>query len=147
MAGLFQIRCDFHCPRPVAAGVGAEATHLYRITQEAVSNAVKHGQARHIQVHLGTVRGRLVLRVCDDGKGIGRLPPGGGQGMGLRIMQYRADVMNAELKIENQPKGGTCVRCTLAAPTEATPKAIHHGQKKTNTSTRRPSRQNHPRGG
>ena len=147
MAGLFQIRCDFHCPRPVAAGVGAEATHLYRITQEAVSNAVKHGQARHIQVHLGTVRGRLVLRVCDDGKGIGRTPPGGGQGMGLRIMQYRADVMNAELKIENQPKGGTCVKCTLAAPTEATPKEIHHGQKKTNTPTRRPSRQNHPRGG
>jgi signal transduction histidine kinase len=87
------------------------ALHLYRIAEEAVANAVKHAGAKRITIGLAILEGRPVLEIADDGKGIGRKLKN--EGMGLRNMQYRANVIGGDLKLEQREGGGTCVRCTL----------------------------------
>jgi PAS domain S-box-containing protein len=88
----------------------ANATHLYLIAQEAILNAVKHGQARSIVVHLRTTRQLVSLAVTDDGIGI-RTPAQAGGGMGLKIMEYRAGIMGGSLHVKPRKGGGTRVRC------------------------------------
>ena len=88
------------------------AVHLYRIAQEAVSNAIRHGQARRIELGL-TANGRSVtLAVADNGTGIPRKLPKR-KGMGLRIMRYRAEVIGGAIIVEPHPGGGTRVVCTV----------------------------------
>jgi signal transduction histidine kinase len=87
------------------------ALHLYRIAEEAVTNAVKHAGANSITIKLAILAGRPVLEIADDGKGIGEKVKT--EGMGLRNMQYRASVIRGELTVEARKGGGTCVRCTL----------------------------------
>ena len=88
------------------------ATHLYRIAQESVSNGVKHGGAKHVRIGLTSDLETLRLTIKDDGIGIGTLDPQR-QGMGLRIMHYRAGMIGARLAIEKQRSGGTRVTCSL----------------------------------
>lgn len=100
---------------------GRIATELYRIAQEAVTNAVKHAQAQTIAIELRTAPGLTQLRVIDDGVG---MPNGTGKapGLGLRIMRYRAASFGAQLSIDSGPGGGTAVCCTLRdAPLPAGP--------------------------
>jgi signal transduction histidine kinase len=88
------------------------ATHLYRIAQEAVTNAIKHGQSRQIAIDLSQRRDKVVLRIQDDGLGFtGRLE--NKEGMGIRTMNYRANMIGASLAIQKNPGGGTAVVCTL----------------------------------
>jgi len=110
----FNVSCQFE-GGPVALQPDANvATHLYRIAQEAITNAVRHGRAKHISLGLEGAAGGIVLTVTDDGIG---LPENArdGNGMGLRIMAYRADMMGATFKVERLPKRGTRVTCTLPA--------------------------------
>lgn len=109
---LFNISCRFECPRPVLVGDNAVATHLYRIAQEAITNAVKHGQAKCVVVSLSDSVGQLRLRIWNDGAEFiaGASPKGG---LGLRIMQYRAEMIGATLKIVSANGKGTTVACTL----------------------------------
>jgi len=86
--------------------------HLYRIAQEAVNNAVKHGNARKITIALDQSADSLRLTVADDGKGMG-LSHGGPRGMGLDSMRYRARVLGGQLKIDSQPGEGTIVSCEM----------------------------------
>ena len=91
------------------------ALHLYRIAEEAVTNAVKHAGANSITIKLAILAGRPVLEIADDGKGIGeRLKT---EGMGLRNMQYRASVIGGELTVEARKGGGTRV-CSYFAPSQ-----------------------------
>jgi len=83
---LFRVRCRFDCRKPVLIEDAALAGHLYRIAQEAVNNALKHGKSRRINVRLKCGRGNVTLAVADDGKGIGAISPTR-QGLGLHIMQ------------------------------------------------------------
>ena len=87
------------------------ALHLYRIAEEAVTNAVKHAGAKSITIGLAILAGRPVLEIADDGKGIGQKVKT--EGMGLRNMEYRANVIGGDLTVEARKGGGTCVRCTL----------------------------------
>ncbi|HXP62499.1 MAG TPA: PAS domain-containing protein [Dongiaceae bacterium] len=89
----------------------ATATHLYRIAQEAVNNALKHSGARHIRVHLTRVESGIVLEVKDDGKGL-EPAPARHSGMGLHIMDYRARLLGGSLKLESGPQG-TVVTCRV----------------------------------
>lgn len=93
----------------------ATATHLYRIAQEAVNNALKHAAPKAIDVVLSREEGRGLLSIADDGRG---LPPGGPstQGMGLNIMRYRAGIIGAELEVVPGAQGGTVVRCLFNIP-------------------------------
>ena len=107
---LFHINCRFECPRPVLVPSNAVATHLYRIAQEAITNGVKHGRARSVVVSLSRSRNSATLAVADDGPGIPR-DVRTVQGMGLRIMQYRADTIGATLTVEGANRKGTKVLC------------------------------------
>jgi signal transduction histidine kinase len=85
------------------------AIHLFRIAQEAVSNAVKHGHARTVIIALDTANGACSLRVSDDGAGF-FLPAGEKKGMGLNTMRYRARIIGGELEIRpNTPSGATVI--------------------------------------
>jgi two-component system, LuxR family, sensor kinase FixL len=109
---LFRVHCSLECPQPVLLENRTSATHLYRIAQEAIGNAVKHGQAKTIVIILKRVDGELVLSVKDDGVGFSQ-DGGAIEGMGLRIMEYRADMIGAMLRIDSLKGEGTTVACRL----------------------------------
>ncbi len=91
------------------------ATHLYRIAQEAVENAVQHARANHIIITLAPHEAQLALTVTDDGAGIPESAEEG-TGMGLRIMRYRADLIGAEFDIRRAGERGTVVSARLPTP-------------------------------
>src|SRR4029077_810803 len=98
----------------------AVAVHLYRIAQEAVHNAVEHGAATEVQIDLSSEDGHVMLRIRDDGRGFDSTR--GSNGMGLRIMQYRAHVTGGWCSVSSQPGQGTIVTCR-AAPAKTLPVA------------------------
>jgi PAS domain S-box-containing protein len=104
------VACALDYPAPVSLRDNATATQLYRIAQEAVNNAVKHGQPQHIIIRLLRTGEQVELTVLDDGVGIAEPPPGNG-GMGLSIMEYRARTIGGTFKIQRRPEGGTAVSC------------------------------------
>jgi signal transduction histidine kinase len=110
----FKIPCAFECDGPVVIRDPDVATHLYRIAQEAITNAVKHSNAGEIVVRLEVGAG-VTLTICDDGIGLPENPRNG-KGMGLRTMAYRASVIGATFNIERLPPGGTRVTCQLRNP-------------------------------
>src|SRR5581483_5277925 len=112
---MFHITCEFHCNLPVLVEDHAVATQLYRIAQEAVSNAIKHGQAKRVQIHLRAPSDRIVLMIKDHGVGFHKLPQEQA-GMGLGIMQYRAGMIGGTLSIQKDLDGGTSVICSLRRP-------------------------------
>ena len=90
----------------------AAAAQLYRIAREAVINANKHAQAREIVVKLERVGNETVLRVTDDGVGLSKERELR-RGLGLHIMNYRAQLTGARLEIDSPKRGGTCLSCYL----------------------------------
>ena len=110
---MFRVRCEFNCPDPVKSDNHATATHLFRIAQEAVSNAIKHGRAKTIAIELREENEQIHLRISDNGKGFPK-KKSGRNGMGLRIMQSRSSMVSGTLAIEPNPGGGTIV--TGSAP-------------------------------
>jgi signal transduction histidine kinase len=91
------------------------ATQLYRIAQEAVTNAVKHAHAHTVRIEISGASGLTRLRITDDGTGIEKGPLKG-DGLGLRIMRYRATSIGGQLSIDRGSGGGTVVTCTLREP-------------------------------
>jgi signal transduction histidine kinase len=89
--------------------------HLYRITQEAVNNAAKHGNARNVTIVLNTNPCSLHLVIADDGKGMA-VPLNDNRGLGLRSMRYRARMLGGDLVIESNPNEGTIVSCEIPMP-------------------------------
>jgi signal transduction histidine kinase len=88
------------------------AAHVYRIVQEALTNAMRHSGAREVSIRLKTSDGELHLRVSDDGHGFGHFPADGPGGLGLKIMRYRAQMLGGDLVIETNGSGGTSVSCS-----------------------------------
>ncbi len=111
-SALFPIACEFICHLPGTVRDIAAALPLYRIAQEAVHNAVKHSHASRIVVELAGTDKTVTLSVTDNGEGIRPLSPKR-DGMGLRIMQYRARTIGASLEINRAVPGGTIVCCSL----------------------------------
>lgn len=108
---LFRVRCRFHCRKPVLVEDSTLAGHLFRIAQEAVNNALKHGKPRSITMRLSPVRENVMLVISDNGKGIAQLSPTR-QGLGLHIMQYRAGLIRGTVKVQSRHGGGTEVVCS-----------------------------------
>ncbi len=104
------IDCRIDSREPVEIDDNVLATNLYRIVQEAINNAVKHARASQIVVRPQTHNGTLSVTVEDDGVGIAEHSRQNG-GMGLRIMQYRAGVIDAALDVHLTKSGGTAVVC------------------------------------
>jgi PAS domain S-box-containing protein len=107
-----QAACEADLDDDIAITDSETAIQLYRIAQEAVNNALKHGQAQHIGISLQhDEAGRVDLTVRDDGHGF----PENFQpalGMGLRVMNYRAGLVGGSLEIL-QRDGHTTVTCTV----------------------------------
>ena len=108
---MFRVRCDFICGEIVKFDDHAAATHLFRIAQEAVSNAIKHGRAKKLSIQLDEGPEHVCLSVTDNGGGFPE-KFSQGKGMGLRIMQSRIGMVGGTLMIENSRGGGVCVTCT-----------------------------------
>lgn len=82
VASVSKIRCRFYCPQPVVVHDGVAANHLFRIAQEAITNAVKHSGGTIIAVSLGAMGDVVELKITDDGGGFdsgGDQKPGLGQ--------------------------------------------------------------------
>ena len=110
---LFGVNCTFD-----EAGTGlvhnaTAATHMYRIAQEAVSNAVRHGSAERIKIAFASGSEQIRLRIQDDGVGFAQENVDG-PGMGVHIMNYRARIIGGSLEISSTPSRGTTVTCTLS---------------------------------
>jgi signal transduction histidine kinase len=117
---IYQVTCRFAGPAEEPPLTDTSATHLYRIAREAVTNAVNHGHAKQIDIALEVAAGHTGLRVADSGCGMPRPIPRR-KGMGLRIMNYRADVIGASLAFTAPENGGTMVTCTVPAACSAMP--------------------------
>jgi signal transduction histidine kinase len=110
----FKVGCRFECSLDSSLDDVTVATQFYRIAQEAVANAVKHGKAAQINICLDAADEEIVLSVTDDGLGLPEMTANG-VGMGLRAMAYRADLIGATLNIERLSTRGTRVTCALPA--------------------------------
>ena len=111
---MSKIRCTFVCDPPPLIHDTNTATHLYRIAQEAINNAIRHGKAKQIVMSFSDHRGRVELTIEDDGEGL----PDDWQknrGLGTRIMAHRAAMIGGTFSIEPNPTGGTFVKCTIPA--------------------------------
>jgi len=95
----------------------AAEIHLYRIAQEAVSNAVRHGKAKHITIRYSKTNGHVALTIKDDGCGL-TVSTQENKGMGLLIMKHRAAMIGASLSVGSVPEEGTVVTCTFDKPYE-----------------------------
>jgi PAS domain S-box-containing protein len=106
------VRVSFDCRDRVAEPDHATATQLFRIAQEAVSNALRHGRPQVIQISLQSPDTGLRLQIQDDGTGLSPRAENG-KGMGLRIMQYRAELIGGVLSVESNVGRGTTVVCSI----------------------------------
>jgi PAS domain S-box-containing protein len=111
-SSLKRVRCRFLCPATLLLEDYEAVANLYRIAQEAVHNAVKHGQANEVTIRLAQTNGAVQLRVSDDGNGLPQSKEQS-EGMGLRVMKHRTSVIGADLEVESKPGKGVTVTCTL----------------------------------
>jgi two-component system, LuxR family, sensor kinase FixL len=107
-------RCRFVCRRKVDIEDPTAATHLFRIAQEAVNNAVRHSGARSINIALDHDGHTVQLKIRDNG--VGTDPSHPGDGMGLNLMRYRARMMGGSVLLEPTAGGGTTVVCSVPLP-------------------------------
>ncbi len=109
----YKISCGFVCGDPVFLQNNATATHLFRIAQEAVRNAIQHGKASSVVMSLQRQDGAIQLTVKSNGRDFpSKLPRNGG--MGIQIMKHRAHASGGALEIRRAQGGGTIVTCHLA---------------------------------
>ncbi|MBI5408784.1 MAG: HAMP domain-containing protein [Nitrospirae bacterium] len=107
---LFGIPCDLRCNNKfVVLYNEAALIHLYRIAQEAITNAARHSKARHIEIRLSKENNEITMTIKDDGRGF--TVPNQVNSMGLEIMKFRASIINASLDIRSDLNKGTLVTC------------------------------------
>jgi len=109
-----EVICEFQEDGSTLELDGPVTTQLYRITQEAVANALKHGHPEEIRISLRKERARLLLRVENDGRAqsSGEAPTQAG-GMGQRIMRYRAELIQGTLDLKPLEGGGFALICSI----------------------------------
>ena len=110
---VFDVHCEFTYEQPILIDDPTKATHLYRIVQEAVNNAIRHGKATQILIGLAKVKeNKHTLTISDNGIGISNeVLQNQDKGMGLNSMRYRAEFIEADFAIERGEEGGTVVTC------------------------------------
>lgn len=112
---IFNIDCQFTFEQPILTEDRALVTYLYRIVQEAINNAIRHGAATQILIGIARKHkeDRYTLTISDNGTGISDKDRTENGGIGLNSMGYRAEIISADLSIENRKNGGTIVTCTF----------------------------------
>lgn len=107
---IYPIRCVFMGEQACHIKNKEVTIHLFRIIQEAINNALKHGQATHITLSMSGSVHTLKLEILDNGSGF---IPATSSGLGLRSMRYRADIIGASLNIAPRIEGGTRVEINM----------------------------------
>lgn len=110
---LFGIHCTFRYDKHITMSDNESAVHLYRIAQEAVTNAIKHGRTKNIEIRLQCDNDNAIITIENDGRDFPKEYETRGTGMGLQIMDHRVDLIGGKLKIRKGHKGGTRVSCTF----------------------------------
>lgn len=110
---MYHISCEFRCNCAFQVDDPEVAIHLFRIVQEAVNNAVRHGHANHISIRVSVSSAAWMLEIVDDGCGIDEVPQSNEGGLGMRTMRYRADMIGASLEILPGTEGGTRAAVSL----------------------------------
>jgi signal transduction histidine kinase len=123
---VFGIHCTFDGPAPVVVPDSAVAVHVYRIAQEAITNAIRHGQARNIQIRLTSAGDCATLWVCNDGLSFPKELPED-KGMGLQLMRHRAEMIDGVLTVGDGAQGGTEVVCVFAMTSQSRTGETEHG--------------------
>lgn len=112
VSNLYHVECRLASDSNIDLASSETATNLYRIAQEAITNAVKHGKSSQVEIRVSQTDSQLQLRISDNGTGIadfGAVKTG----VGMRSMRYRADIIGGTLRIEPGSDGGTVVICEL----------------------------------
>jgi signal transduction histidine kinase len=118
LAGISEMsrtRCVLHWPSTVALRDRTIAYNLYRIAQEAVTNAVRHSGGDEINVTVEEADGLIRVQIDDNGRGLAP-DRGGGGGVGLETMRFRASAIGGSLLISPRDPSGVSVRCELPTP-------------------------------
>jgi signal transduction histidine kinase len=110
-ADRYRIQCEFKGDSQVRLDA-ITATHLYRIAQEGITNAVKHGHVSCVIVSFSVADRQLILSISDDGIGLPEKLPQN-RGLGLRIMASRASMIGGRFAVKNASEGGAIVTCQL----------------------------------
>ena len=105
------LNCELKLPKAIRLRDEVIALNLYRVTQEAVANAVKHADATEVLVCIERERDLIRLVVEDNGKGFRQR--GRTKGLGIHIMKYRASVLGGTLMIDPRPRRGTKITCEV----------------------------------
>lgn len=113
---VHRIETHFVCDRHWHPMPPATELHLYRIAQESLANAVKHGKPRNIWIKLRQHLESATLEVRDDGTGLSATHDPGRISMGLHIMRHRAALIGGEFSIQPGRAGGTEVICCIRSP-------------------------------
>ncbi len=111
----FEISCNLVCTTPVPQLEANTVTQLYKITQEAVTNAIKHGKSKEVEIRLRNGDGLLTLSIRNAGLPFPAVVDGNA-GIGLRIMSYRAHLIGATFEVKPGEQEGAVVTCKLPTP-------------------------------
>ncbi|MCC6507465.1 MAG: PAS domain S-box protein, partial [Pirellulaceae bacterium] len=113
-----KINCTFECEGDFSIPNNSTATHLYRIAQEAINNALRHGSADRIRISLSLQGDEIALEISDNGVGFNSQTQSSvgmpAKGMGMRTMEYRASLIGGRVHIQQGLEGGTLVRCEIS---------------------------------
>jgi PAS domain S-box-containing protein len=111
---IYKIECYFRCSKPVRSLSHTTNIQLFRIAQEAVTNAIKHGKARRIDISLAGSDSKIIIAVKNDGT---PLPKNAfaRKGIGLHLMQYRAGIIGGSASVQLEPNGRTSAVCIVPA--------------------------------
>jgi signal transduction histidine kinase len=126
---MFTINCTFSAKGMMPDLPQGATMQFYKIAQEAISNAIKHGKAKHVSIGLSRNPMKLVMTIQNDGLPFSE-PASAKDRMGLRIMNYRASTLGARLRIEPRSREGTLLTCVLPLKNGSKPERrsiTHHG--------------------
>jgi signal transduction histidine kinase len=125
---VFRVSCVFRCQQAVPVRDASTALHLYRIAQEAVTNAIRHGEPHHIQIELSAPAPYARLTITSDGRRFEEWPADH-KGIGLRMMHHRAEMIDGTLEVQPGPGGGTKVTCAFDMQSRLNEGETEHGLK------------------
>jgi len=111
---LFDVSCTFVCDKSIANNDILVATNLYCIAREAITNAVRHGKAKNVCIELAGKGGKSTLTVKSDGLDFPEVRAEE-KGMGLKIMSYRAEIIDGAIDIRRGFNGGAVVTCVFSS--------------------------------
>jgi two-component system sensor kinase FixL len=109
---MTSLSCSLEVPDDLPILNKVCAAQLYRIAYEAVTNTMKHAEAEHVSMSVEYGETELVMRITDDGKGIVRQEEKEG-GIGIHIMNYRAQMLHGLVRVQSRPGEGTTVICKI----------------------------------